>query len=176
MKKKQLSFFCVLVFFFQSLDWVWELLVFIQTWQSTLPLPVPPLLLFLLHTADLPQTFPASPSVPVCLFVNTVQSLRPCKLPPSSTSCLPLFHHPSYPNHLPSSPSLKKKKTNLSVSLEKEISLQFHYLNLWNDGIRLCTLTFWNSSKMENEIKQKDLSFSAWFQVCSNVEFWRKNK
>lgn len=101
--------------------------------------------LFLLSSSSsfTPPTYPKPPpSVPVCLFVNTVQSLRPCKLPPSSTSCLPLFHHPSYPNHLPSSPSLKKKKTNLSVSLEKEISLQFHYLNLWNDGIRLCTLTF----------------------------------
>lgn len=150
--------------FFLCLEWVWELLVFIPLWQSTLSLPLSLFLSsFSLYHPRVPS-HPARLSVPICLFVSTVQTCRPCRRPPTFTTFLFLFSllKPARtlpPQPYPTSPLLKY---NLSVSSEKEISLQFHYLNLGKYGIRHCTLTCETAAKKR---KWNKIEGSLFFQL-----------
>lgn len=75
--------------------------LFLSSFSHTLPLPAP--------TASLILTLPVYLSLFVCLFVSTVQTLRPCKPPPSFTTCLFLSSHPNparnlLPQPYPTSP------------------------------------------------------------------------
>lgn len=108
----------------------------------------------------------------VCLFVNTVEKL----------SVLVNFHplnslHPYLPSSSPTPPNLTllKENYNLSVSSEKEISLQFHYLNMWKYELRHCPLTCETAAKKSKWNKMRRISlFSAWSRVCFYVSLMNK--
>lgn len=117
-------------------------------------------------TTNLTPLLPVYLSLFVCLFVNTVQTLRPCKLPPTFTACLLLFSHPWPTYNLPALPPLKKKLQSFCVLGKRDFS-QVSFLNQWNSGIRHCTLHCETAAKKKgNEIKPKDLSF---FSLASTL-------
>lgn len=120
-------------------------------------------------TTNLTPLLPVYLSLFVCLFVNTVQTLRPCKLPPTFTACLLLFSHlwPTYNLPTPPSPTPVEKKLQSFCVLGKRDFSQVSFLNQWNSGIRHCTLHCETAAKKKgNEIKPKDLSF---FSLASTL-------
>lgn len=129
-------------------------------------------------TNCLPHSSPRLSICP-CLSVceHRAKTLRPRKPPPTFTTCLLPSPCPRPPPH-PTSPLLKKKKYNLSVSSEKEISLQFHDLNQWKYGIRRCTLTCETAAKRKgNEINgEGSLFFQLGLEFVFVWSFVRKWK
>lgn len=120
-------------------------------------------------TTNLTPLLPVYLSLFVCLFVNTVQTLRPCKLPPTFTACLLLFSHPwpTYNLPTPPSPTPVEKKITIFLCPRKKRFLSSFILKsveFWNKALYL---TLRNSSKKKgNEIKPKDLSF---FSLASTL-------
>lgn len=119
-------------------------------------------------TTNLTPLLPVYLSLFVCLFVNTVQTLRPCKLPPTFTACLLLFSHPWPTYNLPALPPLKKKITIFLCPRKKRFLSSFilKSVEFWNKALYL---TLRNSSKKKR--KWNKTEGSLFFQLGLDFVF-----